>query len=77
MAKTFRNRDEALEYVNTLPIGSIINLCVDLLMERNIPKRISITEEQFKTMFRITGIREDGTIENRGRRKTEPEIFED
>jgi D-alanyl-D-alanine carboxypeptidase len=37
-------------------------------MERRLPKKISITEEQFRTMFKIVGVREDGTVENRGRK---------
>lgn len=79
--KTFKNKEEALQYLNTLSIASLIDLAADLLVERAVPKKISITEEQFRTMFRITGMKEDGTIETRGRKKTkEPEyggIFED
>lgn len=83
--KTFKNKEEALQYLNTLSIASLIDLAADLLVERALPKKISITEEQFRTMFRITGMKEDGTIETRGRKKTkepgeEPEyggIFED
>lgn len=83
--KTFKNKEEALQYLNTLSIASLIDLAADLLVERALPKKISITEEQFRTMFRITGMKEDGTIETRGRKKTkepgeEPDmggIFED
>ena len=84
--KTFKNKEEAIDYLNTLPINSLISLAADLLVERAQPKKISITEEQFRTMFRITGMKEDGTVETRGRRKSnkepgsEPEyggIFED
>ena len=83
--KTFKNKEETLQYLNTLSIASLIDLAADLLVERALPKKISITEEQFRTMFRITGMKEDGTIETRGRKKTkepgeEPDmggIFED
>ena len=86
MARIFKTKEEAIDYLNTLPINSLISLAADLLIERALPKKISITEEQFRTMFRITGIKEDGTVETRGRRKSnkepdsEPEysgIFED
>ena len=85
MARIFKTKEEAIDYLNTLPINSLISLAADLLIERALPKKISITEEQFRTMFRITGMKEDGTIETRGRKKTketgeEPDmggIFED
>lgn len=85
MARIFKTKEEAIDYLNTLPINSLISLAADLLVERAVPKKISITEEQFRTMFRITGMKEDGTIETRGRKKTkepgeEPDmggIFED
>lgn len=85
MARIFKTKEEAIDYLNTLPINSLISLAADLLVERAAPKKISITEEQFRTMFRITGMKEDGTIETRGRKKTkepgeEPDmggIFED
>lgn len=85
MARIFKTKEEAIDYLNTLPINSLISLAADLLVERALPKKISITEEQFRTMFRITGMKEDGTIETRGRKKTkepgeEPDmggIFED
>ncbi len=74
MAKTaFKNREEAIEYLNTLPLGSIINLCADLLIDRQTVKKITITQEQFNTMFKIVGIREDGSAENRGRNKKSEE----
>ena len=82
MARTFKTREEALAFLNTLPINSLIALAADLLVERSVPKKISITEEQFRTMFKITGQKEDGSVETRGRKKAnrEPElggIFED
>ena len=73
--KTFKNKEEALAFLHTLPISSLIDLAADLLVERSIPKRISITEEQFRTMFKITGQREDGTAETRGRKRTESEVL--
>ena len=80
--KTFKNKEEALQYLNTLPITSLIDLAAELLVERSVPKKITITEEQFRTMFKIAGMREDGTYETRGRRKPKEEsepgsIFED
>ena len=77
MARIFKTKEEAIDYLNTLPINSLISLAADLLVERAVPKKISITEEQFRTMFRITGMKEDGTIETRGRRKSNKEPGEE
>ncbi len=77
MARTFKTREEALAFLNTLPINSLISLAADLLVERAQPKKISITEEQFRTMFRITGMKEDGTAETRGRKKANKESGSD
>ena len=65
---SFNTKEEAKEYCSSLPINALLEMCVDLLMERRLPKKISITEEQFRTMFKIVGVREDGTVENRGRK---------
>lgn len=65
---SFNTKEEAMEYCGSLPINALLEMCVDLLMERRLPKKISITEEQFRTMFKIVGIREDGSVENRGRK---------
>lgn len=69
--KTFNTREEAMEYINTLSLSSIVSLCAELLVERTAPKKITITEEQFNSLFRIVGRRDDGTVENRGRKKAE------
>lgn len=71
MAKTFSNKQEALDYLNTLPFLTVVDMCAELLVERTAPKKITITEEQFNSLFRIVGRRDDGTVENRGRKKAE------
>ena len=78
MARAFKSKEEAVQYLNTLPISQMIDLAAELLMERQpAVKKILITEEQFKTLFRIVGQKDDGTTETRGRRKktTEENLF--
>lgn len=69
-SRNFNSAEDAMEFCKGLPINAILEMCVELIMERQQFKKINITEEQFKAMFKITGIREDGTVENRGRSRT-------
>ena len=71
--RNFNSAEEAMDFCKGLPINALLETCVDLIMERQSFKKISITEEQFRQVFRITGIREDGTVENRGRYKRNKE----
>ena len=66
--KRFRTREEAERYVDTLPLLTLREALIELLMEPEEKfKPIAISEEDFRAHFRITGIREDGKTETRGR----------
>lgn len=67
--KTFENREQALEYVQSLSITQVMNLCADLIMETQTPK-IFLTQQQLEKFFKVQGLR--FVPETRGRnRKTE------
>lgn len=71
MAKTkFSSYQQALDFVNTLPIQSIVEGYARLLYDTQVdkPDAIKITEQQFRTMFRIVGKTQDGEVERRGRK---------
>lgn len=68
--KKFNTREEALEFIDTLPINTIRYMLADCLLER-IRDKIVITQEQFNAFFKIRGLKEDGTEENRGRKPRE------
>ena len=71
MAKVkFNDYEEALKYVNSLPINTIVQDYAKLLMEtqtKNEP--IKITEAQLKYYFKIVGVTATGEAERRGRPK--------
>lgn len=71
MAKIkFNSYEEALAYVNSLPIQTIIEDFARLLLEtKNRAEPIKITDAQFKNYFRIVGMTSDGEVERRGRKK--------
>lgn len=73
MAKRFSNREEVLEYLNSLPLQQLINVAADALLELNNRsfQKIVVSQEQFNTFFRIVGVRENGAVETRGRKKLE------
>ena len=74
MAKRFKNIEEARNYVNSLPIGNVLELCASLLVEdMDKAERITITQEQFNAFFKIRGVAADGSKETRGRKKISPE----
>lgn len=64
--KTFNNRAECEKYVQTLSIGQVMDLCVDLLMVNQVPK-IFLTQDQFERFFKVQGLRV--IPETRGRNK--------
>ena len=69
MARKFKTYDEAKAYVESLPINSIIGLCVALLMEgEDKPEKVIITQEQFNAFFKIRGLTAEGEREKRGRK---------
>lgn len=68
MARRFKDIEEARQYVGTLPIGQIIELCASLLVEQEQPEKIVITQEQFNALFKIRGLNADGERERRGRK---------
>lgn len=68
--KKFNNRESAGEFVDTLSLKELRELTIDLLIEReNAPKfkPITISQEEFNLHFRISGVRDDGKLETRGR----------
>ena len=76
MAKRFSNKEEVLEYLNTLPMQQVINVAADAIMQNQTAttQKIILTQEQFNQFFRIRGFNENGEVETRGRKKIE-EIF--
>ena len=73
MAKVkINNYEEALAYVNSLPIQTIIEDYARLLVDtKNRTEPIKITDVQFKKYFKIVGITADGEPERRGRKRKE------
>ena len=74
MAKYFKNRDEVLNYLNSLPYGQVLEVAADAIMEaqNGVSRKITITREQFERYFRIQGINaETGEAETRGRKRKE------
>lgn len=75
MAKRFNNSEEAMQYLQTLPFNTLLQVAADAIVAcQNAPqfKKITLTQEQFEAHFRIAGTTEDGGVETRGRkRKTE------
>ena len=73
MAKKFSNREEVLEYLNSLPMQQVINVAADAIMQNqnNSFQKIVLTQDQFQQFFRIRGINENGEVETRGRKRLE------
>ena len=74
MAKLrFNSYEDALIYVNALPIQAVIQEYAKSLFENQDSKYepIRITEAQFREMFRIIGTTRTGEVERRGRRPKE------
>lgn len=68
MSKKFKTYDAAAAYVDSLPMSALRELTVSLLLEQeDAPRKISITEDQLRNFFKITGITADGGEERRGR----------
>lgn len=70
MARRFSNKQEAVEFLQTLPMNALFDVAADALMELQTKtySKITVTEEQFKTFFRVKGIAENGEPETRGRK---------
>lgn len=68
--KRFNTKEEALEFVDSLPMNTIRYMLADYLME-GPRERIVVTQEQFNAFFKIRGVREDGGMETRGRKRSE------
>lgn len=69
MAKRFTTYEEALSYVNSLPIQTIVEDYARLLIESNSKTEpIKLTESQFRNYFRIVGMTSSGKVERRGRK---------
>lgn len=70
--KRFRTPEQAAEYVDSLPLSALRGMLIELLTEsEDMPKRINITNEQFKAFFKVIGITDTGTAERRGRPRKE------
>lgn len=72
MAKLkFNTLDDALAYVNSLPIQEIIQDYARILWETQDGRMepIKITKRQFENYFKIIGFTSDGGIESRGRKR--------
>ena len=71
--KKYNNIEEAIAYVRTLPLETVINIAAESLIEPEIKQipRITITEEQFQSYFKIRGVNELGERETRGRKRKE------
>lgn len=70
-------KDLAAELIATYPVTEIAETLAELLTVVPVqPEKITITQEQFNTMFKIKGIASDGvSMERRGRpRKGEGEV---
>lgn len=67
--KTFENKQEALQYLQTLSLGEIMDLAATMLIENSPVRRISLTREQFERYFRIIGLNDAGEPETRGRKR--------
>ena len=71
--KQFSTKQDAINYCSSLSVSELTKLCGELLFNSQKEKtRITVTQEQFNTitnMFKIAGVREDGGIETRGRKK--------
>lgn len=63
--KKFENIAQAREYVQSLQIGQMIELCSKLLIESQTEK-VFLTQEQFETFFKVRGLRV--VPETRGRK---------
>lgn len=52
--------------MKTYPVFDIAESLADALMNSTAPAKITLSIEDFLTHFKLRGIKEDGTIENRG-----------
>lgn len=71
LKKRFASEEQALAYIECLSMSQIKDLLVEFMTKpepENNPK-IVITEEQFRTYFRIKGLTETGEIQTKGRPK--------
>lgn len=73
MAKKFNNREDVLEYLNSLPLQQLINVAADAIMQNQSSpiQKIILTQEQFNSFFRIRGYNDNGEVETRGRKRLE------
>lgn len=71
--KQFLTEKEAIDYCAKLPISEIVTLCGKLLFEKQLEKQqIVVSEKDMETilsLFRVRGVKKDGTKETRGRIK--------
>ena len=69
--KKFTNREECFEYVQSLSVNQLMNLCVDLIMDSQV-ERVFLTQSQFEAFFKVQGLRV--VPETRGRNRKNEEF---
>ncbi len=57
-------------------ISEILDFCVELLSKYEDSPKIPISREDFEAHFRFIGMKDDGTPEQRGRKRKEPRQLE-
>ena len=68
-SRRFGTIESALNFIDLQPINVVRQMLAEFLVETPLQDKIVITEEQFKSHFRIKGYNESGEKENRGRKK--------
>lgn len=78
--RKFKDKEEVLDFLNSIPFGSVIDIAADAIMDAQnaSARKITITQEQFSKFFRILGTTATGEVETRGRKKREDgeDLFE-
>lgn len=73
--KRFETKEEAVNYLQTLPFLSVIDIAADKLMEEEKKElKITVSEEELAaitSLFKVRGIKGNGEAERRGRKRKE------
>lgn len=70
MAKKFSNKEDAINYLNTLPLNVLIDVAAEAIMsqQNSVVDKIVVTPEQLSAFFRVRGFKDNGEVETRGRK---------
>lgn len=71
--KRFDTREQCVEYVQSLSIGQLMDLCVDLIMQQSVDK-VYLTPEQFSQFFKVRGLRLERETRGRNSKNVTEEI---